>query len=239
MCNFGWSDLSVVVYNFQYIYIYIYTKCDSKLLLGFPSPIIFKPKNDRIKLLTEYESVTEKSNVYQRCAHCIDVGEKIWRHTSEFLNFLTCVFLGAGLGAMDQFRGLRAYLRLRSLISSCRDTLKTFFTRPLWPPSMNWNSEFLLQSKGLHRRCCRTFGGNLSTARISYVARKCAYWSCLVLCSIDSTSSFQYRSRITQISFSRSTCKIYKKLILPSPPPRWWLPCPPKCWKIFSNTRST
>jgi hypothetical protein len=34
-------------------------------------------------------------------------------------NFLTCIFLGAGLGVMDQFRGLRAHPIPRNLNSSC------------------------------------------------------------------------------------------------------------------------
>jgi hypothetical protein len=46
-------------------------------------------------------------------------------------NFLTCIFLGAGLGVMAQFRGLRAHPILRRFISSCEDTLRTLFTRPL------------------------------------------------------------------------------------------------------------
>jgi hypothetical protein len=46
-------------------------------------------------------------------------------------NFSTCIFLGAGLGVMDQFCGLHARPILRHLISSCGDTLKTLFKRPL------------------------------------------------------------------------------------------------------------
>jgi hypothetical protein len=33
--------------------------CDSKLLSGFPWPVIFKPKK-KIKIFTEYENVTQK-----------------------------------------------------------------------------------------------------------------------------------------------------------------------------------
>jgi hypothetical protein len=102
----------------------------------------------------------------------IDVGEKIWSHTSKFQNFLTCIFLGAKLGVMDQFRGLRFHPILRRLISSCVDTLKTLFTRTLWPPSMNWSSELLQQSKDLHRKCWRTLGGKLNTAWTTYVLWK-------------------------------------------------------------------
>jgi hypothetical protein len=47
------------------------------------------------------------------------------------LNFLTCIFLGAGLGVMDQFCGLCTHLILHRLISSCGDTLRTLFTRPV------------------------------------------------------------------------------------------------------------
>jgi hypothetical protein len=35
-------------------------QCDSKLLSGFPWPTIFKPETNKTKLLTEYESVTQK-----------------------------------------------------------------------------------------------------------------------------------------------------------------------------------
>jgi hypothetical protein len=35
-------------------------QCDSKLLPGFPWPIIFNPENSKIKLLTEYENATQK-----------------------------------------------------------------------------------------------------------------------------------------------------------------------------------
>jgi hypothetical protein len=58
------------------------------------------------------------------CTRLIGVWKKTWRHTSKFQNFLTCIFLGAGLGVMDQFRGLRAHPLLRRLISSCGDTLQ-------------------------------------------------------------------------------------------------------------------
>jgi hypothetical protein len=63
------------------------------------------------------------------------------------------------LGVMDQFRGLRAHPILCRLISSCKGTLRTLFSRPLWPPSMKWSSELLLQLKQLHRKCWRTLGG--------------------------------------------------------------------------------
>jgi hypothetical protein len=40
-------------------------QCDSKLLSGFPWPIIFKPEK-KIKLLAEYENVTQ-SFIWERC----------------------------------------------------------------------------------------------------------------------------------------------------------------------------
>jgi hypothetical protein len=33
---------------------------DSKLLSGFPWPVIFRPEKNKIELLREYESVTQK-----------------------------------------------------------------------------------------------------------------------------------------------------------------------------------
>jgi hypothetical protein len=66
----------------------------------------FQTVKNKIKLLTEYEGVTEKA---------------------LFGNAV----LGAGLGVMDQFRDLRAHPILRRLISSCGDTLRSLFTRPL------------------------------------------------------------------------------------------------------------
>jgi hypothetical protein len=66
----------------------------------------FQTGKNKIKLLTEYEDVTQK----------VLFGNSV---------------LGAGLGVMDQFRGLRAHPILRRLISSCGDTLRTLFTRPL------------------------------------------------------------------------------------------------------------
>jgi hypothetical protein len=120
----------------------------------------------------EYESVTQNSFIWQHYTRRIDVWEKIWRHTSKFQNFLTCIFLGAGLGVIGQFRSLRAHPIIRRLISSCEYTLRTMFTRLLWPPSMNWNSELLLRSKQLHRKCWRTLEGKLNTAWTFYVPRK-------------------------------------------------------------------
>jgi hypothetical protein len=67
----------------------------------------FQTGNNKIKLLTEYEGVTQ--NVL----------------------FGNAVLAAAAAAAMDQFRDLRAYPILRRLISSCGDTLRTLFTRPL------------------------------------------------------------------------------------------------------------
>jgi hypothetical protein len=38
----------------------LYVLGDSESLSGFPWPIIFKSKKKKVKLLTEYESVTQK-----------------------------------------------------------------------------------------------------------------------------------------------------------------------------------
>jgi hypothetical protein len=62
-------------------------------------------------------------------------------------NFFTCIFLGAGLGAMDQFRGPRAHPISIRMICSSGDTLRALFARPLWPFSINWSSELLPRSK--------------------------------------------------------------------------------------------
>jgi hypothetical protein len=83
--------------------------------------------------------------------------------------FLTCIFLGAGLGVTDQFRCLRAHLILYRLSSSCEDTLRTLFTRPLLLPLMNWSSELLMRPKQLHRKCWRTLGRKVNSACTSYV----------------------------------------------------------------------
>jgi hypothetical protein len=67
----------------------------------------FQTGNNKIKLLTEYENVT-----------------RIVR------DFLTCVFLGAGLGVVDKFHDLRAHPIIRRLISSCGDTLRACLQDP-------------------------------------------------------------------------------------------------------------
>jgi hypothetical protein len=56
-----------------------------------------------------------------------------WARTIR--EFLDMDFLGAGVGVMGQFRDLRAHPILRRLISSCEDTLRILFNRPLLPPS--------------------------------------------------------------------------------------------------------
>jgi hypothetical protein len=61
---------------------------DSKLLSGFPLAYNFQTGNNKIKLLTEYEDVTQKV---------------------LFGNAVLAILLGAGLDVMDQFRGLRAH----------------------------------------------------------------------------------------------------------------------------------
>jgi hypothetical protein len=46
-------------------------------------------------------------------------------------NFLTCTFLGAGLGVMNQFRGLHAHPLLHRLIASDGNTLRTLYKTPV------------------------------------------------------------------------------------------------------------
>jgi hypothetical protein len=68
------------------------------------------------------------------------------------------------------------------LISSCGDTLRTLFTRPLWPPSMNWSSELLLLSRQLHRKC-HLEGNWIPLGHLTcHEGRACR--SCLAFCSI-------------------------------------------------------
>jgi hypothetical protein len=65
----------------------------------------FQTGNNKIKLLTEYEDVTQKVLFDNAVLAALMSG-----HLG--------IFLGAGLGVMDQFRGLRAHPILRRLISS-------------------------------------------------------------------------------------------------------------------------
>jgi hypothetical protein len=37
----------------------------------------FETRNSKIKLITEFENVTQKSFIWQRYTHPIDVGEKV------------------------------------------------------------------------------------------------------------------------------------------------------------------
>jgi hypothetical protein len=76
----------------------------------------------------EYKSVTQKVLFGNAVLAALMCGRK---YDVVPQNFLTCIFLGAGLGVMDQFRDLRAHPIIRRLISSCEDTLRTLFTRPL------------------------------------------------------------------------------------------------------------
>jgi hypothetical protein len=73
----------------------------------------FQTGNNKIKLLTEYEDVTQKVLFGNAVLATLMSGRKY------------------GLVVMDQFRGLRAHPILRRLISSCGDMLRTLFTRPL------------------------------------------------------------------------------------------------------------
>jgi hypothetical protein len=73
----------------------------------------FQTGNNKTKLLTEYEDVTQKVLFGNAVLAALMSGKKY------------------GLGVMDQFRGLRAHPILRRLISSCGDMLRSLFTRPL------------------------------------------------------------------------------------------------------------
>jgi hypothetical protein len=73
----------------------------------------FQTGSNKIKLLMEYEGVTQKVLFGNAVLAALLSGRKY------------------GLGVMDQFRGLRPHPILRRLISSCGDTLRTLFTRPL------------------------------------------------------------------------------------------------------------
>jgi hypothetical protein len=73
----------------------------------------FQTSNNKIKLLMEYEGVTQKVLFGNTVLAALMSGRKY------------------GLGVLDQFHGLRAHLILRHLISSCGDTLRTLITRPL------------------------------------------------------------------------------------------------------------
>jgi hypothetical protein len=83
------------------------------MIVGVSVAYNFQIGSKKIKLLTEYEDVTQ---------------------TVLFGNaVLAALMFGRiyGLGVIDQFLGLCAHLILRRLISSCGDTLRTLFTRPL------------------------------------------------------------------------------------------------------------
>jgi hypothetical protein len=73
----------------------------------------FQNGNNKIKLLTEYEVVTQNVLFGNAALAALMSGRKY------------------GLGVVDKFRGLRTHPMLRRLISSCGDTLRTLFTRPL------------------------------------------------------------------------------------------------------------
>jgi hypothetical protein len=76
----------------------------------------------------KYESVTQKVSFRNAIPAALMSGRK---YDVIPKNFLTCIFLGAGLGVTDQFRDLRAHPILYRLSSSCEDTLRTLFTQPV------------------------------------------------------------------------------------------------------------
>jgi hypothetical protein len=104
-------------------------------------------------------------------------------------NFLTCIFLGAALGVMNQFRGLRSHPILCRFISSCGDTFRTSLQGPCDPP--RWTEA---------QNCCCDWNSYTANARehlegnwvplghLTYKERR-AHWSCLAFCSIDSISN--------------------------------------------------
>jgi hypothetical protein len=89
------------------------------------------------------------------------------------------------LGVVDQFRGLRPHPILCLLISFCEDPLRTLFTRPLWPPSMNWSSELLLRPKHTADAGEHLEGNWIPLGHLTCHERR-ACSSCLALYNIDS-----------------------------------------------------
>jgi hypothetical protein len=110
-------------------------------------------------------------------------------NSSELLlteNFLRCIFLGAGLGVVDQFRGLRAHPMLRRLISSCGDALRTSFTWTLWPPSWTEAQNCCFDRDSYTANAEEHSEGNWIPLEHLTCHERSACWSCLALCRIDS-----------------------------------------------------
>jgi hypothetical protein len=106
-------------------------------------------------------------------------------------NFLTCIFLCAGLGAMDKFRDLHAHPILLLLISSWGDTLQD-------PCDLHWWTE------GQNCSCDRRehLEGNwMPRGHLTCYERR-EYWSCLGFCS---TSSTIYKTSWVTLSYSESS----------------------------------
>jgi hypothetical protein len=102
-------------------------------------------------------------------------------------NFLTYIFLGVGLGMMDQFCGLHTHPILHCLSSSYGDTLRTLFARPLCPPQWTEAQNCCCGRNSYTANAGERLEGNcIPLGHLTWHNRR-ACWSCLAFCSIDST----------------------------------------------------
>jgi hypothetical protein len=113
-------------------------------------------------------------------------------------NFLTWIFLSAGLGVMDQFRGLRAHPILRRLISSCGDMLRTMFTRPCDLPRRTEAENCCCDRDSYTANAGEHLEGNWIPLGHLTCHESSACWSCLAFCGIDCmiNKSFELRFHI-------------------------------------------
>jgi hypothetical protein len=119
-------------------------------LSGFPWPIIFKPDTKKIKLLTEYEDVTQKVLFGNAVLAALMSGRKydVINQNGDFSPDIT---------PLDFF--LWGYIKdivYKTPVTSL-DELKLRIVAAI---------------KQLHRKCWRTLGGKLNTVWTSYVPRK-------------------------------------------------------------------
>jgi hypothetical protein len=102
---------------------------------------------------------------------------------------LTCIFLGAGLAVMDQFRGLHAYPIIHRLVSPCGDTLRTLLEDPCdlswWTEAQNccYDRNSYTANAGEHLE-----GNWITLGHLTRHERR-ACWSCLSFWSTDSTGN--------------------------------------------------
>jgi hypothetical protein len=105
-------------------------------------------------------------------------------------NFLTCIFLGARLGSMGQFRGLRAHRILRRLISSCEDALRTCLQDPCDVPRLTETQNCCCDRNNYTANAGERLKENWIPLRHLRCHERPTCWSCLVICSIDSIDFF-------------------------------------------------